>query len=85
MIISFFQNHQLIILKISSNGRIKIEEKDEMKKRLGRSPDDAEGLCLAVWAARPEKPETLVQNLLYKEIYEYRKKQRIGGGVTSRL
>lgn len=33
-------------------GRIQIEEKAEIKKRLGRSPDRADALALAVWAAR---------------------------------
>ena len=32
--------------KITSNGKLKIEEKDEIKKRLGRSPDLADALAL---------------------------------------
>jgi phage terminase large subunit len=33
-----------------SRGRIKLEAKDEIKKRLGRSPDRGDALTLAVWA-----------------------------------
>ncbi len=32
-----------------SNGKIKIEEKDEIKKRLGRSPDKADAVALTYW------------------------------------
>jgi len=34
--------------KFDSSGRIKVEGKEEMKKRLGRSPDDADAVCLAL-------------------------------------
>ncbi len=50
--------HELSQLKykvISSNGKIRIEEKDEMKKRLGHSPDRADSLMLA-FAEEPEGP-----------------------------
>jgi hypothetical protein len=40
---------------VSSNGTILIEEKDEMRKRLGRSPDRADALMLAD-ATPPEEP-----------------------------
>lgn len=33
-----------------SRGRIKLESKDDVKKRLGRSPDRGDALTLAVWA-----------------------------------
>lgn len=35
--------------KYSSNGRIQIESKDDYKKRTGKSPDKADGLCLAFY------------------------------------
>jgi phage terminase large subunit len=31
------------------HGRLKVTEKSEMRKRLGRSPDRADALCLSVW------------------------------------
>ena len=40
---------------VSSNGKIRIEEKDEMRKRLGRSPDRADSLMLT-YATPPEGP-----------------------------
>jgi hypothetical protein len=36
--------------KLDSRGRYQIEAKDEIRKRLGRSPDRADALALAVWA-----------------------------------
>ena len=35
---------------IEGDKQIKIESKDEIKKRVGRSPDYADALCYAVWA-----------------------------------
>ena len=35
-----------------SNGKIVVEPKDEMKTRLGRSPDRAEAFILGLWGAR---------------------------------
>jgi hypothetical protein len=37
------------------NGRIEIENKDEMKKRGLSSPDEADSLAIAVWGARRMK------------------------------
>jgi hypothetical protein len=34
---------------IANGGRIQVEKKDEVKKRIGRSPDDADGLLLAFY------------------------------------
>ncbi len=39
---------QLKYKVVSSSGKIRIEEKEEMKKRLGRSPDRADSLMLSV-------------------------------------
>jgi hypothetical protein len=36
--------------RLDSRGRYQIEAKDEIRKRLGRSPDRADALALAVWA-----------------------------------
>jgi phage terminase large subunit len=36
-----------------AQGRQKVESKDEIKKRLKRSPDRADALCLAVYSGRP--------------------------------
>lgn len=38
--------------RFDSAGRIKVESKDEMKKRLGKSPDLADAYCLALSAVR---------------------------------
>ena len=46
---------QLRYRVVNSNGKIRIEEKDEMKKRLKRSPDRADSLMLA-YATPPEGP-----------------------------
>src|SRR3990167_5221293 len=70
--------NQLASLKIqyTSDGRIKIESKDDMKKRGLKSPDKADALAIASWMARGEKPEMFIQNPVYKEFYEYKRKQR---------
>ena len=36
-----------------SRGRIKLESKDEIKKRLGRSPDRGDALAIANWVRTP--------------------------------
>jgi hypothetical protein len=36
-----------------SRGRIKLEAKDEIKKRIGRSPDRGDALAIANWARTP--------------------------------
>ncbi|MEZ2446113.1 hypothetical protein AB6805_30570 [Chitinophaga sp. RCC_12] len=46
--------------KFQSNGRIIIEPKDDIKKRLGRSPDKADSLANTFY---PEGQEAVVQNL----------------------
>lgn len=38
-----------------SNGAIKVESKDDIRGRIGRSTDDADSLGLAVYAARPRR------------------------------
>ena len=39
---------------IDALGRVKIEPKNETKKRIGRSPDDADALLLAFYQGRPK-------------------------------
>lgn len=46
--------------KPDASGRIKIEPKDDTKKRLGRSPDDADALLLAYFVPPPEPFEGTV-------------------------
>ncbi len=46
---------QLRYRVVNSNGKIRIEETDEMKKRLKRSPDRADSLMLA-YATPPKGP-----------------------------
>jgi hypothetical protein len=43
--------------KYSSERKIKIEAKEEMKKRLGVSPDKADALGLAFWNTTLGEPE----------------------------
>ena len=37
---------------MNSNGQIRLEGKDETKKRLGRSPDRADSFVYGIWATR---------------------------------
>jgi len=46
--------------RIRSDGKILIEEKDEIKRRLGRSPDKADAVALTYW---PENPPAAVASL----------------------
>lgn len=46
--------------KLDASGRVKIEPKDETKKRLGRSPDDADAFLLAYFVPPPEPYEGTV-------------------------
>lgn len=57
----------------TTNGRIQIESKDEIKARIGKSPDKADACVLALWAARPEKPEQIIQNKDWKEYLNYKR------------
>lgn len=46
--------------KYSSEKKIKIEAKDEMKKRLGYSPDKADATALAFWDYQGEEPQMFI-------------------------
>lgn len=37
--------------KVTSTGRIQIESKDDIRKRIGRSPDSGDAVMQAVWEA----------------------------------
>lgn len=41
---------------VKSNGEYQVEAKDEVKKRYGRSPDNADALVYGLWAVRNAKP-----------------------------
>lgn len=41
--------------KIESNGRIRVEKKEEVKKRLGRSPDKADAVVHSFWEERERR------------------------------
>lgn len=45
--------------KYSSERKIKIEAKDEMKKRLGYSPDEADSLAMAFWDYAETEPQLI--------------------------
>ncbi len=51
---------QEIRYKYSSEKKRKIEAKDEMKKRLGLSPDKADALALAFWDASETEPQLFI-------------------------
>jgi hypothetical protein len=53
---------------ISSDGRIKVEAKDESKKRLGRSPDRADAFIYGLWAIQFAK--TLAAKKEWKTAYK---------------
>lgn len=48
--------------KVDSQGRIVVEPKDAMKKRLGHSPDRADAVCLALYASRNSGPREYTAN-----------------------
>ena len=46
--------------RVTSGGRIQIESKDDVKKRLGRSTDAADAVVMACWNPRPRRGGLLV-------------------------
>jgi hypothetical protein len=68
---------QLAGIKIgyASDGRLKIESKDDMKSRGLKSPDKADALCLASWANKPNKPQEIHTNPIYKEFFDLKRQQ----------
>jgi len=55
--------------KVVSGGKIQIESKDEIRKRLGRSTDDGDAVVMAYWDERTSTWED-VQDLGYIDDYE---------------
>lgn len=55
---------------LDSAGRVKVEPKDETRKRLGRSPDDADALLLAFYEP-PSEPDDVVEYDDHVEISRY--------------
>ena len=51
----------------TSDGKIKIESKEEIKKRLGRSPDRADALVYGLWAIMKELPQVKLSHRDYIE------------------
>lgn len=52
---------QLIAMRfkvINSNGKIQLEPKDEVKKRIGRSPDRADAFIYGIWGQQYARPMT---------------------------
>jgi hypothetical protein len=49
--------------RYSSERKIKIEAKEEMKKRLGASPDNADALGLAFWNTTLNEPELMIMDI----------------------
>jgi len=49
--------------KYSSEKKIKLEPKDEMKKRLGYSPDKADAVVLAFWDETEVEPQLIVASM----------------------
>jgi hypothetical protein len=60
-------------------GRFMLEEKDEIKERLGRSPDLADGLALTF--AMPDQPGEILEKLRGRALHDadpldYNRKER---------
>jgi hypothetical protein len=41
--------------RITSGGKVQVESKDEIRKRLGRSTDDGDAVVMAFWEERKPK------------------------------
>jgi hypothetical protein len=58
--------------RVMSGGRIQVESKDDIIKRLGRSTDDGDAVVMAYWPGQPEDLE---------EVVEYYEPVRIGADI----
>lgn len=47
--------------RVMSGGRIQVESKDDIKKRLGRSPDDGDAAVMAFWPGEWEPEDEIVE------------------------
>lgn len=54
--------------KVQSGGKIKVESKEEIIKRLGRSTDDGDAVVMAFWPGEPEEVETMVEESIPVQI-----------------
>ncbi len=61
--------------RMTSSGKIQVESKDEIRKRLGRSTDDGDAVVMAFW----EKPAAA--NLIYRDYIDEYAPQRQDGTV----
>ena len=57
------------------NGKIIIEPKDEIKVRLGRSPDDADCYVMGLWAQK--QTESKVDGAKIDQIHQWQRKYRV--------
>lgn len=48
--------------RVMSGGRIQVESKEDIIKRLGRSTDDGDAVVMAFWPGQPEDREELVED-----------------------
>lgn len=54
---------------VTSSGKLALERKDDIKDRLGRSPDRADAWVLAVWGLQFIQPELVVRSVaLYEDV-----------------
>ena len=65
------------MFKYDNKGRLQLEEKDEIKKRLGRSPDKADALALTFAEPVYDNGENLYFDNSHKTIESFFSTQRI--------
>ena len=54
--------------KMMSGAKVKVESKDEIIKRLGRSPDDGDACVMAFWPGEPEEVSMVVEESMPVQI-----------------
>lgn len=54
--------------RVMSGGRIQVESKEDIIKRLGRSTDDGDAVVMAYWPGQPEDREELVEDYVPVQI-----------------
>lgn len=52
---------------VSPTGKIRVEKKDDLRKRLGRSPDNADALLLAFYAGGPADAGSFLEQLVKQQ------------------
>lgn len=48
--------------RVMSGGKIQVESKEDIIKRLGRSTDDGDAVCMAFWPGEPEEEDEVVED-----------------------